>query len=462
MSAWALGYQQDPSTAAYVAQLLRESPSQWVASEAILAMGRQRRRESVTDLAEILHASDRAKGLPSWRWLAEQQQRKLDLVDAQRQVVADRARAVQNYKDWMDAHPEFRKNNPNHKPATYLPAGGAGANEAVRVVMGYEEIQWNGLRASAAIALGQYDDPRATKTLLRALTHDDTRYSDVYKSFAIMSLSRSADRAVTESLGQILSAKTPRNRNKGEDDHESPLRGFAGVALGLYARPRETAQGPVDPPKALEVCRMLAERVADTKETEEVRAACALALGLSARDESVKLLQAASKTIGDDQPILIGYTLLGRAMLADQTILQPAKAFLAPAHDGYDTASILGRRAAVLSLGVLGSEEGIPILIDAWSLNYYANREVALAFALLEALSAADPLIKLIEQYPDDQSYPAMCLGELFSKRRPHRVARFLNGQNYTIRNDKMIPFEAISNEFLMNYLVASFGETWK
>jgi hypothetical protein len=32
---------------------------------------------------------------------------------------------------------------------------------------------------------------------------------------------------------------------------------------------------------------------------------------------------------------------------------------------------------------------------------------------------------------------------------------------NYTVRNDHLLPLQALANEFLYEYLIASFGETW-
>ena len=237
---------------------------------------------------------------------------------------------------------------------------------------------------------------------------------------------------------------------------DSPLRGYAAVALGLYARPVRTPQGLQNRPHYEKVRMALAKRLADRDEEQEVRSACALALGLTGRTENLKLFQKAEKTIGRSQEILIGYTLLARGMLGDANILEPAKKFLAVARDRTDAAGILARRAAVLGLGVLGRQEGIPTLIDAWDLSYYVNREVALAFSLCEVYGVTDPLVKLLNESdkPLAQAFAARCLGELFTSSRPQRLARVLNDSNYTMKNRKMLPFQMLANEFLFRYLI--------
>ncbi len=127
------------------------------------------------------------------------------------------------------------------------------------------------------------------------------------------------------------------------------------------------------------------------------------------------------------------------------------------------------QRAAVLGLGVLGSEEAIPILIDAWGLSYYVNREVALSFSLLESYNVTEPLVKLLGESanPLEQAFAARCLGQLFTSTRPtpggpQKLNRLINGSNYTVKNMRMVRFQALANEFLFSYLIPSFGKDWR
>ncbi len=204
--------------------------------------------------------------------------------------------------------------------------------------------------------------------------------------------------------------------------------------------------------------------MADSEEFIEVRTAAALALGLSGRTENLKFLQQASRTIGRSEEILIGYTLLARGMLGDKNIIPVAKKFLKAANDRRTVSGILSRRAAVLGLGVLGDQEAIPILNKAWHLNHYVNREVALAYSLCEAYNATEPLLKLLNESenPRERAFAARCLGELFTAARPQRLSRLIANSNYTMKNKRMIRYQALGNEFLFVYLIPAFGEEWR
>ena len=279
-----------------------------------------------------------------------------------------------------------------------------------------------------------------------------------------MSLGRRGDPQAAEALMALLNPKSRPGVRMSSDKLASPLRGFAAVALGLYARPIGTPQGPQDTAGYRKVCGKLAERMADRAEQLEVRTAAALALGLTGRTEILKLLHAAGKTIAVKEETLIGYTLLARGMLADGNIIEPAARFLALAGDREDPSGILARRAAVLGLGLLGRQEGIPVLTDAWHLSYHVNREVALALSLCQVHSVTGPLVKLLKESDEllAQAFAARCLGELFTAVRPQRLARLTNGSNYTIKNLEMNRFQVLATEFLFTYLIPSFGDDWR
>jgi len=309
------------------------------------------------------------------------------------------------------------------------------------------------------------DRGTAQEALLEALADRDDGYSDLYKGFCIMSLGLVGDEKALPVLFEHLApTHKASGKRKTVPETKSPLRGYAALALGLYARAADTPQGPADRPHYEKVCQALTDRMADTNETLEVRAGAAMGLGLTSRTENLRWLQKASQSVAAGDELLVGYTLLGRAMLGDRNVLGPAKRFLSAANDRDDSSGILARRAAVLGLGLVGTQEAVPILIDAWHLSYHVNREAALAMALAGVHNVSEPLVRLLETTanPLEGAFAARCLGELFTARRPPAVAGFLNGGNHTMKNLRMMPYQTLANEFLYTYLIPMFGDQWQ
>ncbi|GAG51752.1 unnamed protein product, partial [marine sediment metagenome] len=137
-----------------------------------------------------------------------------------------------------------------------------------------------------------------------------------------------------------------------------------------------------------------------------------------------------------------------------------AKALLS--RDRTDMGGILGRRAAVVGLGLIGTREAVPILMAAWHLNHYVNREVALSFSLSRVPSVAEPLVKLLNDKIGAEAFAAHCLGELFLTDRPGRLTRLIRNGNYMMKNERLMPYQRMANEFLYRYLIAAFGEEWR
>jgi HEAT repeat protein len=333
------------------------------------------------------------------------------------------------------------------------------------ISVGIEQIYVASLRASAAIALRKFRTPGAAEALVASLAIRDDGYVELFKAFAIMSLGQLGEPSALPPLTGYLARVHPSGKPKSLAELDSPLRGFAALALGLYARPREGPQGPFDQPDYDKVCQALAERLADLQEELEVRSACAMGLGLAARTENLRYLLKASESVRPADDLLAGYILLARAMLSDRNIIALTKKFLDPSRpERKETSGILARRAAVMGLAVLDTEEVIPTLLDAWHLTYYVNREVAVALGILRAYNVTDPLVKLLETSPNplEQAFAARCLGELFTEERPYRIRWLINDSNYTMRNERMIPYQSVANEFLYEYLIPCFGDRWK
>ncbi|MCK4625742.1 MAG: HEAT repeat domain-containing protein [Phycisphaerae bacterium] len=344
-------------------------------------------------------------------------------------------------------------------------------NIMYRLNLGVEPILQADLRASAAIALGRIDS-RVSRSALRKVLAEKKDYddeydcSDIYKSMAIMSLGQLGDTRALPALIKLLRPTAPRGVLISKDRLRSPLRGFAALALGLYARPVKMPQseGDVNRKGYDKVALLLAKRLVDVKEKQDFRAACALALGLTGRTENLKYLQSAARKVGKRDDILIGYVMLARGMLGDKTIFKPAEKFLAMSNNRTDRNGVLGRRAAVLGLGLTGSQDALPVLVNGWGLGYHVNRETALAMSLCQGFGATERLVKTMNESPKPKAraLAARCLGELHSKVRPSRLARLSNGSNYRMRTPRLTFYQEMANEFLYTYLLAPSDNEWK
>jgi HEAT repeat protein len=452
ISAWGLRRRPNPANILFLKSVLASAKSPWLASEAILALGEQGDPAAIGVLSDLLLATKQAVAVAAWKALSEHDYEiTRQFGDGTRATVKPTDQVKDNYQNLSDWRNLGNPNGPSLSPAKST------------IKIGREKVYLSSLRASAAIALGRIPHPAAQQVLLAAMAEKDDGYSALYKGFVIMSLGQMGDQAILPALMAHLGRTHPSGKVKTMVEIESTLRGYAALALGLYARPRQTPQGPQDQPNYDKVCAALAERLADREEELEVRAACAMGLGLSARTENLRYLQKPTETLRESEDLLAGYILLARAMLGDRGILPLAKRYLSVADEKKDSSGILGRRAAVLGLALLDSQEAIPTLLDAWHLSYHVNREVAIAFGLLRAYNVTEPLVKLLETStnPLEQAFAARCLGELFAEERPHRLRWLLNDCNYTMKNERLMPYQSVANEFLYEYLIPCFGDQW-
>jgi HEAT repeat protein len=193
-----------------------------------------------------------------------------------------------------------------------------------------------------------------------------------------------------------------------------------------------------------------------------------VALGLSRRTEVLPVLIRSTQKLDlkrrATDELLFGFLLLGRALAGDRNLIEPATGLLVRQGDETSTVGILSRRAGVLALGVMKSGAVVPILTQAWHLNYYVNREVITALKLVGATGTAKPIIDRLRDSkdPKEQAYMAQALGELLAKEQPTRLTRLMAETNFTVRNDPIEPLKELANEFLFAYLIPCFGDTWK
>lgn len=450
-SAWGLRQRAEPGCLQTLKNSLSQSKSPWVASEAILALGNRADPQGLPVLINLLLAAKEAENVDAYQALTVHDA-EISRAIGNTRITAQQLDTVRNaYEKYV----QWRELGPNGVTRSARIPG------AMRV--GIEKIYLSILRGSAAIALGHYRDPAAVKALVESLAARDDGYVQVFKGFAIISLGEIGDPAALPPLMGYLGRTGPQGSAKSVPDLGSPLRGYAALALGLYSRPRAAPLQSGDPPDYDKVCRALGERLADGDEELEVRTACAMGLGLSARTENLRYLQKAGETVRTSDDLLGGYILLARAMLGDRNIIPLAKKYLNAATEKKDTADILSRRAAVMGLAILDSQDAIPTLLEAWHLSYYVNREVAVALGLLAAYNVTDPLVKLLETSPNalEQAFAARCLAELFLEGRPCRLQGLINGNNYMLKNVRMFTYQSTANEFLYEYLIPCFGDEW-
>jgi len=286
------------------------------------------------------------------------------------------------------------------------------------------------------------------------------------KGFAIMALSAYPTERSRDRLIAILGKRDNRGIMRIDVPQDSPLRGFAALALGLYAAPYETPQGPADRPNFDWAIQTLSERLEDANEDPEVRSACAVALGLTQRTAVLPALHGVTEKLNVNnarEVAVFGYVLLGRALAGDQAIHQIAEQFLLGTNDDTSATGILSRRAAVLALGVLRTPTVVPVLTKAWHLNHYVNREVIVALRLAGASNAASLVLARLRESNDrdERAYMAGALGELLAAEHPTPLNRLIADSNYTVRNDHLRPLQRMANEFLFDYLIPSLGEQW-
>ena len=448
---WSLRRHSGANQTRELQRLLLQTSSFWLASETLLALGDGRDPQSLRLLVEMLLGGQQALRFPAFRTLRELDAAKRAAAGA---LTANRILYEQRYKEYQRKAEDYRsKFNPNLQTQPRRPPG------YVDVVIGEESIFLSRLRASAAIALGGWDDPIATRALLMLLREPDDEWNALPKGMAIMSLGQTGDKQALPALVGVLNVD---RRNLVALEH--PLRGYAAVALGLYSRPVQTPQGSADRPAFDKALGLLAERMADPAEPQEVRCAAAVGLGLAGRTAALRPLHHVVEQLTERDEMLIGYTLLARGMLGDRNIVPIARRFLARERDKVDMSGILARRAAVLGLGLCGADEAVPVLTEAWHLNHYVNREVILALSLCEAQGVG----RLVTRYareskdPQERAFMAMVLGELLTTRRPDRLAGFINASNYTLKDHGRMPYQRLANEFMFGYLLQAFGDMWR
>jgi hypothetical protein len=267
---------------------------------------------------------------------------------------------------------------------------------------------------------------------------------------------------------------------------KSPMRGFAALGLGLYMAgggPSRIATRPIggvatpgfdlNLPDYLDINETLAQRYNNVQESPDLRAACALALGLSGDPANVRRLLEGANKIGRNDQLLLGYTTLALGLLGEKSAMNAAGPMLgaaagkidveavatrgvaqpgAPAARGAAAAAAttapaweevrvpqggpalmaaFGRRAALAGVAMLGDPKSEAMFAGAWARDGATVQDVARVIGWTKAYRLADPLSELVARDKKGAAEAAMSLGWVFDTDRPSRLSRLVTGNNY-------------------------------
>lgn len=226
---------------------------------------------------------------------------------------------------------------------------------------------------------------------------------------------------------------------------DNEVRGYAALAAGLLIR-RATEgtelnqQRPLIKDRAIEIERIkrrfgvrLMRAVANEREPVSYRAACALALGLTGDDRyKAELGIELGKLQAGDEAVL-GYGLLALAMLGEERVAEPAVRYLTRPGRVVGVGDLLGRRAALRALGVVGKGTGEP-LAQVWGRNRWASLHAADAVAWAGEYDAVPAMLNALQgESAAWRLTAAVSLGRAFDASWPSRLSALTQGANPTL-----------------------------
>ncbi len=462
LATWALRQHHATDTAAVLEKLLR-ARSPWQASELVLSLrDGDGSEQMLVTLRAILLAEASASDFGLWQEMRDQENKRLYHLGrlSTGETRKQRENLYRQYERAVEARAAFIPND----TASAYPHDRV-RNER-RGVLGLRDLYLARVRASAAMALAGHTHPGVRQTLIEALALREDAYSDLYKGQVLITLGRVGDGEHREALRALVGgvdSRTKEGRQRKQlEDLKSPLRGYAAIGLGLYLRSLGT--GP--DPKIIEgAVGLLGRRMTDRREQAGVRHACAVALGISGRDEALIVLQRSSEARGIDL-LLGGYMLLGRALLDDATIVAPAEHLLQERVGRDEAHGLRARRAAITALGLLEGSDRIMPLLNALGGEELLAEEASVALATTEDARAARGLLEHLASADalHTRALAARFLGRLFARRvdaSSRRTAPVLSGTNYMMRIDPLRFVQTAHNAYLMAYVIPRFEAPW-
>ena len=288
------------------------------------------------------------------------------------------------------------------------------------------------VRRSAALALGRFGDS-VDADLLEGLFASARRDPDpLVRQFAIMSIGELSAGSVPQEMVARLS-----------QFHVDGVTGFFkqaadrpwhALSAGLFARHRPAVRG--------DVLGALRAGVTGRKATSEVRAACAIALGIADDRMASVLLRQQLKESGN--PRVKGYAAEALGLLGDQAA-QPRLVELVT-EDG----DAWVRYRAAIGLGLLGSVESVTALVDVLGRGGNEDVRAALTRAIGEIgdVSAVDGLLDIAEdrrQVDMTRARAAAALGLTAEAADASWIALVKRGYNDSIATPSM---RAVMNLF--------------
>ena len=446
-----------------------DAPSPWICARLISALGQVGDSQTDRLLRQIAGHGPMLEKMAAWRFLDSVRADKSQAIE-EMQASAKRGSVSQNaIENWNNAHNrlvQFDPTPPRPQQIVVLPPGlqFIEKKRIKNVRQGIEPLYQARLRAAAVLALGERQDPKAVPVLRQVLSDMQDDYNLVPRGYAAVALGQLGSKQSLADLIGLTMGRHGKRRSAVHIKDDDPLRGFAAIGLGLYLRPVVTAQGIQDRPGHKQAAQALIDRLNDQREQIEVRTACALALGLGQRTAHLPWLIKATQPLNPTSDVtLLGHLLLARGMLGDQNLTTSVQATLAARPHRDPTMNLLGRRAAVLSLGLTGSREVVPVLVQAWHQPFYVNREAIYAMSLNGAIGVGKDVIDELKNTKNrfGRAYMAKLLGELLISQRPSKLSHLSIARDVTLRDGLLEDHRMIANVFLYRYLIPQFKEPW-
>ena len=264
----------------------------------------------------------------AWEALEELGRRKEAQLQQIEGVQFDARKRQQAVDRWWELHANLVEQapEPERPPGLFgFPPAAVTGRPGTRegVVRGLERIYRSRLQAAAVAALARRN-PEGTEAALRTVLDRGDEDDAVPRAHAAVGLGLAGGPAGLARLLEIVEGTSGRDNKVGDHvGREDPLRGFAAIGLGLYARPVPGDQGNADRLGFERAVDTLLARLGDDRETDEVRAAAAVAVGLSGRTLALPALTRASGMLGPGDAPLPGYVLLARALLGEADLVEP-------------------------------------------------------------------------------------------------------------------------------------------
>jgi hypothetical protein len=267
-----------------------------------------------------------------------------------------------------------------------------------------------------------------------------------------------------------------------------PSIGMAAVAMGVHVRtfglepPRQDF--PTVGAELVSAADGLADRWRVESDFSDARAACALGMGISGkRERFAQEIKNIMPRLRQGQELAYGFGVLALGMLHDPDAVELAGAYLGPATDRLDTEKLIKARvtaaatrrpainprspephraltmtlqeiaacrAMVQGLEALGDSRAIPLLMGEWGKDQGLDVEVARAIAHCRGKAVDDEeqtdafvrgMLELMRQSrsPDLAGAAAASLGVYYQRQTEPRLARLIEGGDYTARLDRIV-----------------------